>query len=139
MRTRVGSRRWASAVLTGTSLLFLAACGGSSSHSSDAVACRSVVADLRKVATAFTTITTKPREFASSEPGLSESLQADVKNVGNDSLKSAVEDFAAHLKSVGQALEAGKPPSSADATAFGADAQKINGVCTAAGVPATTK
>ena len=138
MRTSAGSRRWVSTGVTGTALLLVAACGGSSSHTSDAAGCRSVVADLHKVATALGTITTKPKEFVTSEPGLTTALQADVKNVAADSLSQSVNDFAAHLKNVGQALGSGKPPSSADATAFGVDAQKINSVCTTAGVPATT-
>jgi hypothetical protein len=138
MRTGAGNRRWTATVLAGTALFSVAACGGSS-HTSNATACRSVVSDLHKVATAFTTIATKPKQFTADEPALTKALQDDVKNVAKGSLKPAVNDFVAHLKNVGAALQAGKPPSAADATAFGVDGRAIDKVCSSAGVPANSK
>jgi hypothetical protein len=132
---RMGAKNVAISVVSSTSLLLLVACGGSS-HTSNASACRLVVADLHKVAAALQTVSTQAKAFPAKAADLNKALAADVKGLPKGTLQTAVQDFGTHLSNVGTSLAAGKPASTSDAVAFGTDAQQINSVCKAAGVPA---
>ena len=124
--------------VSSTSLLLLVACSGSSSsHTSNATACHAVVADLHKVYAALQTVGSAPKAFPAQAASLENALTADVKNLPAGTLQTAVQDFAAHLGNVAQAISGSKPPSTTDALAFDADGQKISTQCKAAGVSST--